>query len=169
MSATSRSSTRWQESYQASLLRVDGKTEPTKSFRQYLFDLPGVHLIAEDHDKIIGVANEECLASHTRSDDVLKPFVQDFMEIDVRQKGRDHSSLWRAGVWVRKLACFENPSLEPLIDYPSYHTIAHPQVKKAPEMSMVQRIEELPDVHFVDVPASHAHDAAPKRVQRVVT
>ena len=68
---------------------------------------------------------------------MLKPFVQDFVKIDVRQKGRDHASLWRAGVWVRKLTCFENPSLEPLINYPSYHTIAHPQVKKAPEMSML--------------------------------
>ena len=112
---------------------MDGKTEPTKSLRQYLFDLPGVHLIAEDHDKVIGVADEERLTPHTRSDDVLKPFVQDFVEIDVRQKGRDHSSLWRAGVWVRKLTSFENPSLEPLINYPSYHTIAHPQVKKAPD------------------------------------
>ena len=82
---------------------MDGEAEPTKSLRQYLFDLPGVHLITEDHDKVIGVADEERLAPHTRSDDMLKPFVQDFMKIDVCQKGRDHASLWRAGVWVRKL------------------------------------------------------------------
>ena len=34
---------------------------------------------------------------------------------------------------------------------------------------MVQRVEELPDVHHVDIPASHPHDAAPQCLQRLVT
>jgi hypothetical protein len=81
---------------QPGLLGVKGQAVLAKALRQDVHH-PSRILFPREHDhEVIGVPHQQSFALQTRSHDVLEPLVEHAMEIEVREKRRDHPALRRA-------------------------------------------------------------------------
>src|SRR5215211_7570722 len=88
---TARRAGRFCKAYKTSLLWMQRQTVSAKSLWQYNHQLLRVTLHrAHDHE-VVGIADQKRFSSKLRLRHVVEPRVENVMQIDVRQKGRDHS------------------------------------------------------------------------------
>lgn len=131
------SCTRRVERKQAGLLRMKTETEPLEPFRERREDPAGIRLRSEPEDRIVRIANEDRISGQPRKNLLVEPEIEHFMEIDVRQDRRDHTTLWGPLLRSAPLPIFENSGFQPLVDRTTEHSVSYPLVQKAPEMAMV--------------------------------
>jgi hypothetical protein len=75
------------ELHQPAFLRVDAQPIPLKPLGQN-FEYPlGFSFHAESHDEVIRIPHQKAVPFHPRSNDLLEPLVQYFVQKDVRQHG----------------------------------------------------------------------------------
>ena len=58
----------------------------------------------------------------------------------------------------------QHPRVEPFADQSQDHTIAHPTLEELPQMAVVDRVEEFPQIDVHDPVASQLHRLLPQRV-----
>src|SRR6266508_3803539 len=117
---------------------------------------------------VVGIAHHKRLSSKHWFCHALEPCVENVMEIDVRQKWRDHPALRRAALGVMDRSFFEYSRPEPFVDHATQHSVAHPLVQHLPEQPVVERVEETLDVHFDHPPPIHLLEPLTQRVKRPV-
>ena len=117
------------ERHQHRLFRMDGQTVARKPLRQHRHKLPGVTLqLTADH-KVVGKADQERLSLQARLDLMLEPLIQYLVEVNVRQKRRDHAPLGSALFRIRQTAIFHHTGVEPLPDLARHSSIVYPLVQ----------------------------------------
>src|SRR5262249_44745002 len=62
----------------------------------------------------------------------------------------------------------KNARLQPLVDQTEQHPVTYPLPKQLTQMTMIQPVEELPDVHFHQPATTQIHGLLPQSAQRVV-
>src|SRR6266540_3762302 len=98
----------------------------------------------------------------------IEPEVQHLMQVNVRQKRRDHPTLGRPQIRATALPFLHHSRLEPLVNHPTQHSVAHPAVEKAPKSPVIQGVEELLDVYLRHPPTLHLHQPLPQNLQRLM-
>ncbi len=139
-----------------------------KPLRQHVKDAPCVLFIPEDDDNIIRVADQNCTADKSRGDLPHKPLIKHLVQIDVRQERRNHPALRRASFRVLNRPIFHHARVQPLADEPQQHSITYPLAYDVPQLTMVQGVEELPDIDLKDPPACHLHRLVLHESQRLM-
>src|SRR6266850_560445 len=158
----------WLECQQPGLVGMDRQPVPAKTLWQHLQHPPSVFFTGKAYDEVVRITDEESTSLQPRLDLLLEPHVQHVVQIDVGQKRRNHTALRGALVRKREAAVFEHSRIEPFSDQSQQHPVAYPLPKQVPQVSMIQRVEELADVHFHDPATSHTHRLPPKTVQRLM-
>jgi hypothetical protein len=139
---------RWPEGNKLRLSGMNRQGVLAEPLRQNFHDALGIALIAKSNYEIIRIADEEGTVPQTRLHVLLEPEVQHVMQEHIRKQGRDHSSLWRAGVRVANLPVLHHARLQPFSNQPQQHTVTYPKLKKRPQAAMIQIVEKLLDVHL---------------------
>jgi len=107
-------------------------------------------------------------ADEPRSNLPHEPLIQHFVQVDVGEDGRNATTLGRASLRVRNHPVFHHARLQPLVDKPQQHSVTYPLAHDVSQVTMVQRLEKLPDVNFKDPPARHLHRLALHDSQRLM-
>ena len=76
----------------------------------------------------------------------------------------DHPTLGCPGFRERDVPLFQNARVEPLPDQTEQHPVLHPLHEQFPQVSMIQSVEKLPDVHFDDPATPHVRRLPPQCV-----
>ena len=97
---------------------------------------------AQDHG-IVGIAHQRAAAC--RGPGFVEP-----VEVDVGQEGADHPALRRAGDRLAGHAVRHHPCCEPLPDQLEHPPVGHPLPDVVQQPSMVEGVEEAPDVQLGD-------------------
>jgi hypothetical protein len=69
--------------------------------------------------------------------------------------------LWSAGLKTSYKPFFHYSGFEPFIYGSPYHSITHPLLKKASQMTVVQSIKELLDIQFKHMASTRLHQLLP--------
>ena len=69
---------------------------------------------------------------------------------------------------MRDASVFEDAGVEPFADQSQQHSIPSSTLEKVAEVAVVNRIEELTNVHIQDPASSHGHRLLPKTRQRLM-
>src|SRR4051794_13973278 len=97
---------------------------------------------------VVRVARQERSPLQARSDLALEPVVQHVVQEQIRKDGADHPALWRPRRRVRDASVFQDPRVEPLADQSKQHAVSDPTLEKVAEVAVVDRVEELTNVHI---------------------
>jgi site-specific DNA recombinase len=81
---------------------------------------------------------------------------------------RDDAALRCPRFRERQAPILQDARIEPFADQSKQHPVPYPQPKKLAQMSMIQSVKELTDVHLQDPAAIHAHGLPPQRIERLV-
>jgi len=122
------------------LLGVQRQPEPLESLREDRQDPPRIRLMLEDEHEVVGVAHERRATAKARPDLSLEPAVEDLVEVDVRQDGRDDSALRRAGGRRVVRAALHYARIQPLADRAHEDAVVHPLAEDLSRVRMVQDI-----------------------------
>jgi len=117
------------ESNQLGLVGMKLKAIAPEAFGKSHEDTLGVSSLLENHHHVIGIANHFGVPSHARAHLLVPPYVDNLMQVDVRQQWRDYPSLRRARLGVSHDALIQNPSTEPFSDEPNHDPIDYPLTK----------------------------------------
>src|SRR5208282_2278697 len=114
--------------------------------------------IAHDADVALGMALPP----------LLRPEIEDVMEINVGQEWRDHRALRRADFARPYLPVFHHPDLQPFADQADDPPVADAMFHEANEVLVVHRVEEAGDVGIQDPIHRRALDRHRPCIQRIV-
>ena len=90
------------------------------------------------------------------------------MQVDVRQKRRDHRALGRAPLDRQQTPLFEHARLQPLADQAQHAPVPDPVLQEPHQPGMAHAVEERPDVGIQDPVDLPPVDPDHERVQRMV-
>src|ERR1700676_2630334 len=147
----------WLERQQPGVVGMHRQPVPVKSLWQQVQHPPCVFFTGEAYDEVVRIADQERTSLQPRLDFLLEPHVQHIVQIDVGQQRRNHTALWGTLIRKRQVAVFEHPRIKPFTDQSQQHPIAYPLPKQVPQVSMIQRVEELADVHLPTPPPPAPH------------
>src|ERR1700746_1749031 len=80
---------------QAGLVRMERQLELLKSRAHRIKEATGVALVLEADDHIIGIAHDDHVASSLTPSPALGPQIQDVVEVDIGEEGRNYRPLPR--------------------------------------------------------------------------
>ena len=78
---------------EAGLFRIQFERELLQSFTHFREKPLAVGLLLEAGDNVVGVAHDNDVSAGMASPPLLRPQIEDVVQIDVRQQRRDHSPL----------------------------------------------------------------------------
>ncbi len=153
---------------QPSLFGVQTETE----FTHALCELPKkpfcLFPVLKPHDEIIGIANDDHVASGMSPAPLLYPKVQYVVQVDVGEQRRNHGPLGSPQLRLRPDAFFHDSGLEPLLYQAQDPSVGNPVFQKLHQPSVLDSVEKAPDVcveHPVDLPL---RDPDIKSIQRMM-
>ena len=85
------------------------------------------------------------------------------------RSGRHHAPLWGSPVRIAYLARLHHPGVQPLAYRASYHSVSHPLVQKAPQVTPIHAAEEILDVQVDDPSTTEFHQPSPQCFERLVS
>jgi len=133
-----------------------------------LQEAPGVILMLEAGDDIVGIAHNDHVARGLTPSPAFGPEIEDVMQVDIGEQRRNHRSLPSPPAAVRHDSVFEDARLEPLLDQADDAWVADPVLDEANQPISTDFIEERPDIgvqYEVHFPAG---DPDSERVERIV-
>jgi hypothetical protein len=98
---------------------------------QVLQELVDISLALEAEDAIVGVPNDHHVASGMPPSPLMRPQVEDVVQVAVGQQRRDHRSLRRTHPHIGLRPIFDNPGGEPLVDQSQDSHVADPMLECA--------------------------------------
>src|SRR5215203_6633444 len=150
------------ETHQTSLVGMEAQAVLAESLRQHLQHPPSIALQLKDQHEVIGKADQKCCPLQPGLHHRLKPRVQHLMKIDVRQQRRNDSALRCSCGWMAEGSSLHHARLQPLVEGTAYHSVAHPPVQKAPELTAIQIVVETLDVSLQNPASPHRHKTFPQ-------
>src|SRR5712691_9343490 len=105
-------------------------------------EAPGVALMLEADDEVVGVAHNDHVARGLALSPALGPQIEHVVQVDVGEQRRDHRSLRRPPVADRHDPVFEDAHLEPFLDQADDAPVADPVLDEADQPVLVDRVEE---------------------------
>jgi hypothetical protein len=114
----------------------------------------------EAQHEVVGIPHEEYLSPGIPPSPVMSPRVQDIMEVEVGQQGRDRRALRSARLDRFPSVLLDDSSLEPLADQPQQALIRDPMLEELHHPFVADVVEEATNVcvqHPVHFPSSDAH------------
>ena len=143
--------------HQPCLGRVERQPVPAEPFRQHVHHLACIGFVGKTNNEVIRVPDQESSTMQTRLHFLLEPHVQHVVQEDVGQERRDHAALRRAFFRGKYSPVFQHARVQPFTNQSQQHTVAYPSLHKLPQVSMIQRVEKLLDVHFQDPSPMRIH------------
>src|SRR4029077_16415854 len=125
-----------EEADEPCLLRVQREAVLPESLRKYFQHAPRVELAAEADEKVVGVAHEKGGSLQPRSDVALKPGVEHFVQVHVREQRRDDSPLRSAGIGMRDASLLHHSGVQPFSDESEQHSVSYPLTDDALQVPM---------------------------------
>src|SRR5262245_3271130 len=104
-----------------------------------------IFLTRKEQDEIIAVAYEKRTTHEPRLHDLLDPFIEHFVQVDVRENGRNNTTLGAPRLRIRQHSVFQDPRLQPFANQSQQHAVAYPAAKNRHQMSVSHGVEELAD------------------------
>jgi hypothetical protein len=147
---------------------VKGQTVFGQSLGQHVENPLRVPFSLEDDDCIITVADKDCAADEPWHGLSREPLIQHFVQVDVGDDGRNAATLWAVGFRVLKPPVLHHARLQPLADESQQHSITYPLAHDVTQPTMVQGVEELPDIDLKDSPARYLHRLVTHDSQRLM-
>ena len=94
-------------------------------------EAPGVGLVLEADDDIIGIAHDDHVARGLAPSPALGPEVEDVVQVDVGEQRRDHRALPRPRLTDRHDPVFQDARLQPFPDQADDARVADPVLQEA--------------------------------------
>src|SRR6516225_9622352 len=104
----------------------------------------------EAQERIIGVANDRHVTPNRAPAPSQSPEVEDIVEIDVRQQGRDDRPLRRPHLRLTESDALHHTRGKPLANQPQYSLIPDTMGQKTLGPPQINRVEELAEVRIYD-------------------
>ena len=153
---------------QAGFVRMERQRKLIQPFTHRLQEAPGVILMLEADDDVVGIAHDDHVARGLTPSPAFGPEIADVVQVDVGEQWRDRRSLPGSPAAVRHHPVFQDARLEPLLDQADDARVADPVLDEANQPISTDLIEERSDVgvqyevHFL------AGDPNRERVERVM-
>jgi hypothetical protein len=110
--------------------------KPRKTLAQDRQDALGVDNIVERHDRIVSEPNKGAIPHKARSHLRLEPFIEHIVQENVREAGRDHTSLWSTLSRAVQETVFDGSCFQPFIDHPSDDAVCDSLVDERPKVGV---------------------------------
>jgi hypothetical protein len=124
--------------------------------------------VLEADDNIVSVPHHDDVAMGMASSPLIRPQIEDVMQVDVGQKWRDHRALRCSDLPRCHLSVFRRPGFQPFTDQSDHPPVADTVFDEADQPIVADRIEKARDVG-VQYPVHLAlADPDRQRVQRIV-
>ena len=137
-------------------------------FAHIVPEAPGVGLMLEADDEVVGIPNHDHVARGLAPSPALGPEVENVVEIDVREQRRNHRTLSRSLLFNRYDLVFEDPGPQPFLDEPEDALIADPVFQEADHPFLGDFREERPDIGVQYEIHLLAADPDAEGIQRIV-
>ena len=69
------------------------------------------------------------------------PQIEDVMQVDISQQGRDYRALWRTHLRLRPFAVLGYSGLQPFLDQPKYSSVGHAMPENLHQPFVVHVVE----------------------------
>ena len=96
---------------------------------------PRIVFSLEDQHRVVGISDLKGPPPKPWLDLVLEPQVQHLVQIDVGKRRGYHAPLRGSPLRMAQLARLHHPGVQPLPYRSSYHSVSHPLVQKAPQVT----------------------------------
>ena len=126
---------------QPGLLRMKRQRKPPQPFTHRVQEAPGIALVLEADDKIVGIPHDDHVTRGFAPSPALGPEVEDVVQVDVGQEWRDHRALPRPPVTARHNPVFQDTRLEPFLDQTDDALIADPVLHEPDQPFLADRVE----------------------------
>src|SRR6267143_3324330 len=90
------------------------------------------------------------------------------MQVDIRQRRRNHRTLRTACLRFRPLAFLHHPRVEPFLDQPQDAGVGHAMLHELDQPTFVEVIEEAPNVGIKNVVHLLLQERVRQRIQRLM-
>src|SRR6516164_10266729 len=105
----------------ARLVRMQFQSKLPQPLPEVLQKTVGLGLGLESQDHVIGITHDDYVSLGVFLTPRLHPEVEDVMQIDIRQQGREHRPLRRTR--LRPSASLHHSGLQPVLDEPKYPAV----------------------------------------------
>jgi hypothetical protein len=150
------------------LLQVQLQVEIEQTLPQLLNKPLGFYPVLEAQNEIIAIPHNDHIAPGIPPPPPVNPKVQNIVEIDICQQRADAPTLRRPFLHSSPLITFQHPGIQPLLNVAHHTPVPDPVLDKPNQPTVVDRIEETPDVcieHPVDLPLLNRPH---QRIQRMM-
>lgn len=152
--------------YQAGCLRGETSSKVLQAYRERAVEILGVLFIRERDDTIVPKARQIGLALHGSFPSLLKPEVDDVVEIPVGEAWGNRATLRRTGCWPCYHPVFHDARVQPCAAQACHHGIRDAQGDHRAQPFMIDVREISLDIRFVDVPHFARHHVIAQRFSR---
>ena len=113
---------------QPGLLRMQRQRELLQPLAHRIQEAPGVALVLEADDEVVGIAHDDHVARGLAPSPALGPEVEHVVQVDVGKQRRDHRPLPGPPVTDRHDPVFQDARLEPFLDQADDAPVADPML-----------------------------------------
>src|SRR6266699_3650232 len=130
----------------ARLVWVQFQPELPQSFPQVSQKTIGISQMLETENIIVGVPDDNDIASRALPAPDVHPQVEHVMQIDVREQRRNHRALRSTHLRVLPFAFLHHSGLQPFLDQPENAAVGNAMLDELQEPFVRQIIEKAPNV-----------------------
>jgi hypothetical protein len=127
------------------LVLVQRQPELSEPRLQVLQELVDIRLALEAEDAIVGVPNDHHVASGMSPSPLVRPQVEDVVQVDIGKQRRDYRALRRTHPHIGLLPVFDNPGSEPLADQSQDSRVTDPVLEESHHPGMIDGVEGTHD------------------------
>src|SRR5206468_2827272 len=131
---------------QPGLLRMQRQCELLEPFAQRVEEAPGVVLMLEPDDEVVGITHDDHVTRGLAPSVALGPQIEGVVQVDVGKQRRDHRSLRRPLFTDADDPVFQHTRLQPFADQADDALVADPMLDEADQPVLADRIEERAEV-----------------------
>jgi len=128
---------------QTSLVRMQCQRKFPQPFAHRLPEAPGVRLVLETDDDVVGVPHDDHVARGLPPSPEVGPEIEPVVQVDVGQQRRDHRSLPRPPVARRHDSLFQDARFQPFLDQADDALVADTVFDETDEPFLAHRVERI--------------------------
>src|SRR5579871_1344060 len=155
------------ERYEPRLVWMKREAVPAEPLRQDFHHAASILFLGQNDHKVVRVSDQRRTPTQPWAHFPLEPEVEHFVTVDVRKQRRDDAALRGADIRGPNRPFLLRSRVEPLPEQSKQCAISYPGAEVLPQMTVVQRVEELSDIDLHHPAALHRHRRISKALQRL--